>query len=67
MIEIVGATTRSPGEEGIVRIYPVAPDQWHHVQVGTAVEMTDGPPSGTAAGTVTDVSRLGRHVPERDA
>ncbi len=54
-IEIVGADQLPPGGEGIVRIYPFAPELWRHVKVGTPIEMTEGPSFVIAAATVTGV------------
>lgn len=66
VVENLGAATLATGEEGVLQIYPLAPEQWRSVHVGTAVEMTEGPFFVTGAGIVTDVSRLAPQVTERD-
>ncbi len=55
-VEIVGGDELAPGGEGVVRIYPFAPELWRHVQVGTTIEMTEGPSFAVASATVTEVS-----------
>ncbi len=54
--ELVGGDELPPGGEGVVRIYPFAPELWRHVRVGMTIEMTEGPSFVVAAATVTDVS-----------
>lgn len=54
-IQVVGGETLAPGEEGVVRIYPFAAELWRHVEVGTEIEMTEGPSFVVAKGTVTGV------------
>ena len=54
-LRVIGAEQVAPGGEAIVRIYPFAPQLWQHVDVGTAIEMTEGPSFVVAEGTVTRV------------
>ena len=50
-IELVELEKLSPGEAGLVRIYPFVPELWHDVQIGSQLEMTEGP--ARTMGTVT--------------
>ena len=54
-LSVIGAEQVVPGGEALVRIYPFAPQLWQHVEVGTAIEMTEGPSFVVAEGTVTGV------------
>jgi hypothetical protein len=51
-VELLDADELLPGATGEVRLYPVAPELWMHIQPGTTLEMTEGPSHTVGVATV---------------
>jgi hypothetical protein len=54
-IELVEEKELRPGATGTVRIYPFAPEIWQHIEVGTEIEMTEGPSHPMGNATITRI------------
>lgn len=42
-VELIGATEVAPGQTTAIRIYPFVPAVWESVEVGSRLEMCEGP------------------------
>ncbi|WTF97926.1 hypothetical protein OHA19_00880 [Streptomyces sp. NBC_00012] len=60
---VEGAPGLAPGESATVRLAPLCPEQWHHLQPGDVITMHEGMP---AVGTATIIEVTPPAVPEPD-
>jgi hypothetical protein len=56
MVTVLGGETIEPGEVGLIRIVPLVPEFWQGVDVGSHLQMCEGP-HRIGEATVTKVWR----------
>ena len=62
-LELIDGDEMRPGETGVVRVFPFAPELWRHLDVGTGIEMTEGPRRTMGQATIKRVVRVAVPAP----
>ena len=62
-LELVDGEEMLPGQTGAVRVFPFAPEFWSHLEVGTGIEMTEGPHRTMGQATIKRVVRAALPTP----